>query len=255
MGETVAPSGSRALSPLPPPRCCLCPARPRFAPGVTIEEDNCCGCNAIAIRRHFLDENMTAVDIVYTSCHDAVRVQAGWCAASPQPGSCAGAGALGLAGLAPLGGRARAGLPPSPHILAWDHSGARTWTPALPAPAVAASWLQPWGERIEGHGEALGRGEGSPSDRAGRTWYSGRPSQQRWEGRAGWVLGWEGPTVTLAGLRGQWSQTPGPRRKPASVTSPHLAPAQGLLRLTSCPSPRSMKPPSTWQWTTTRRRW
>ncbi|KAK2100363.1 hypothetical protein P7K49_021711 [Saguinus oedipus] len=39
---------------------------------VTIEEDNCCGCNAIAIRRHFLDENMTAVDIVYTSCHDAV---------------------------------------------------------------------------------------------------------------------------------------------------------------------------------------
>lgn len=58
-------------------RCCLCPARPRFAPGVTIEEDNCCGCNAIAIRRHFLDENMTAVDIVYTSCHDAVRGQAG----------------------------------------------------------------------------------------------------------------------------------------------------------------------------------
>lgn len=67
-----------ALSSLPPhPRCCLCPARPRFAPGVTIEEDNCCGCNAIAIRRHFLDENMTAVDIVYTSCHDAVRGQAG----------------------------------------------------------------------------------------------------------------------------------------------------------------------------------
>lgn len=65
-------------SSLPPhPRCCLCPARPRFAPGVTIEEDNCCGCNAIAIRRHFLDENMTAVDIVYTSCHDAVRGQAG----------------------------------------------------------------------------------------------------------------------------------------------------------------------------------
>ncbi|XP_061856568.1 diacylglycerol lipase-alpha isoform X1 [Colius striatus] len=52
--------------------CCLCPARPRYAPGVTIEEDNCCGCNAMAIRRHFLDENMTSVDIVYTSCHDAV---------------------------------------------------------------------------------------------------------------------------------------------------------------------------------------
>uniref|UniRef100_A0A7N4PKQ4 Diacylglycerol lipase-alpha n=1 Tax=Sarcophilus harrisii TaxID=9305 RepID=A0A7N4PKQ4_SARHA len=53
-------------------KCCLCPSRPRFAPGVTIEEDNCCGCNAIAIRRHFLDENMSSVDIVYTSCHDAV---------------------------------------------------------------------------------------------------------------------------------------------------------------------------------------
>ncbi|NXO78521.1 DGLA lipase, partial [Sitta europaea] len=52
--------------------CCLCPSRPRYTPGVTIEEDNCCGCNAIAIRRHFLDENMTSVDIVYTSCHDAV---------------------------------------------------------------------------------------------------------------------------------------------------------------------------------------
>ncbi|KAM6115418.1 diacylglycerol lipase-alpha [Pterocles gutturalis] len=52
--------------------CCFCPSRPRYAPGVTIEEDNCCGCNAIAIRRHFLDENMTSVDIVYTSCHDAV---------------------------------------------------------------------------------------------------------------------------------------------------------------------------------------
>ncbi|KAG8125531.1 putative Sn1-specific diacylglycerol lipase alpha-like protein [Naja naja] len=51
--------------------CCLCATRPRYAPGVTIEEDNCCGCNAIAIRRHFLDENMTSVDIVYTSCHDA----------------------------------------------------------------------------------------------------------------------------------------------------------------------------------------
>ncbi|XP_039767325.1 diacylglycerol lipase-alpha isoform X2 [Ornithorhynchus anatinus] len=52
--------------------CCLCPTRPRYGPGVTIEEDNCCGCNAIAIRRHFLDENLTSVDIVYTSCHDAV---------------------------------------------------------------------------------------------------------------------------------------------------------------------------------------
>ncbi|XP_031799516.1 sn1-specific diacylglycerol lipase alpha [Sarcophilus harrisii] len=83
MGWLLAPSGgprwSCALSSSPasmllrvPHRCCLCPSRPRFAPGVTIEEDNCCGCNAIAIRRHFLDENMSSVDIVYTSCHDAV---------------------------------------------------------------------------------------------------------------------------------------------------------------------------------------
>lgn len=48
------------------------PPGPGSAPGVTIEEDNCCGCNAIAIHAwYFLDENMTAVDIVYTSCHDA----------------------------------------------------------------------------------------------------------------------------------------------------------------------------------------
>ncbi|ELK23428.1 Sn1-specific diacylglycerol lipase alpha, partial [Myotis davidii] len=52
------PAPRKAL-PLEP--CFLCPSRPRFAPGVTIEEDNCCGCNAIAIRRHFLDENLTAV--------------------------------------------------------------------------------------------------------------------------------------------------------------------------------------------------
>lgn len=70
--ETALPAPGPQPPP-PHPRCCLCPSRPRFAPGVTIEEDNCCGCNAIAIRRHFLDENMTAVDIVYTSCHDAVR--------------------------------------------------------------------------------------------------------------------------------------------------------------------------------------
>lgn len=81
-GDSCSLRDSLALNSLSPyPRCCLCPARPRFAPGVTIEEDNCCGCNAIAIRRHFLDENMTAVDIVYTSCHDAVRPgRAGaWC--------------------------------------------------------------------------------------------------------------------------------------------------------------------------------
>ncbi|XP_043915436.1 diacylglycerol lipase-alpha isoform X1 [Protopterus annectens] len=54
-------------------RCfCLCFSRPRYAPGITVEEDNCCSCNIIAIKRHFLDENMHSVDLVYTSCHDAV---------------------------------------------------------------------------------------------------------------------------------------------------------------------------------------
>uniref|UniRef100_A0A8C4RVD2 Diacylglycerol lipase-alpha n=2 Tax=Erpetoichthys calabaricus TaxID=27687 RepID=A0A8C4RVD2_ERPCA len=51
---------------------CLSLSRPRFTPGVTVEEDNCCGCNVIAIKRYFLDENLPGVDIVYTSCHDAV---------------------------------------------------------------------------------------------------------------------------------------------------------------------------------------
>ncbi|GCC33034.1 hypothetical protein chiPu_0011500 [Chiloscyllium punctatum] len=52
--------------------CCFCLPRPRYAPSVTVEEDNCCNCNVIAIKRHFLDENFCLVDIVYTSCHDAV---------------------------------------------------------------------------------------------------------------------------------------------------------------------------------------
>ncbi|XP_007885645.2 diacylglycerol lipase-alpha [Callorhinchus milii] len=52
--------------------CCFCLPRPRYAPSVTVEEDNCCSCNVIAIKRHFVDEDMPSVDIVYTSCHDAV---------------------------------------------------------------------------------------------------------------------------------------------------------------------------------------
>ncbi|XP_035274433.1 sn1-specific diacylglycerol lipase alpha [Anguilla anguilla] len=39
---------------------------------VTVEEDNCCGCNVLAIRRNFLDHDLKQVHIVYTSCHDAV---------------------------------------------------------------------------------------------------------------------------------------------------------------------------------------
>uniref|UniRef100_A0AAY4BGR2 Diacylglycerol lipase-alpha n=1 Tax=Denticeps clupeoides TaxID=299321 RepID=A0AAY4BGR2_9TELE len=39
---------------------------------VTVEEDNCCGCNVLAIRRYFLDQELKQVQIVYTSCHDAV---------------------------------------------------------------------------------------------------------------------------------------------------------------------------------------
>ncbi|CAK6969774.1 sn1-specific diacylglycerol lipase alpha isoform X3 [Scomber scombrus] len=44
----------------------------RLTQAVTVEEDNCCGCNVLAIRRHFLDRDLKQVHIVYTSCHDAV---------------------------------------------------------------------------------------------------------------------------------------------------------------------------------------
>lgn len=44
----------------------------RLSQSVTVEEDNCCGCNVLAIRRHFLDRDLKQVHIVYTSCHDAV---------------------------------------------------------------------------------------------------------------------------------------------------------------------------------------
>lgn len=44
----------------------------RMYQSVTVEEDNCCGCNVLAIRRHFLDQDLKQVHIVYTSCHDAV---------------------------------------------------------------------------------------------------------------------------------------------------------------------------------------
>ncbi|MBN3294967.1 DGLA lipase, partial [Amia calva] len=51
---------------------CLSLSPSRFSQSVTVEEDNCCGCNVLAIRRHFLDEQLRDVDVVYTSCHDAV---------------------------------------------------------------------------------------------------------------------------------------------------------------------------------------
>ncbi|XP_051571079.1 diacylglycerol lipase-alpha-like isoform X1 [Myxocyprinus asiaticus] len=44
----------------------------RLSQSVTVEEDNCCGCNVLAIRRQFLDQDLKEVQIVYTSCHDAV---------------------------------------------------------------------------------------------------------------------------------------------------------------------------------------
>ncbi|MBN3314876.1 DGLA lipase, partial [Atractosteus spatula] len=51
---------------------CLSLSPSRFSQSVTVEEDNCCGCNVLAIRRHFLDQDLKEVDIIYTSCHDAV---------------------------------------------------------------------------------------------------------------------------------------------------------------------------------------
>ncbi|XP_021463261.2 diacylglycerol lipase-alpha isoform X3 [Oncorhynchus mykiss] len=44
----------------------------RLSQTVTVEEDNCCGCNVLAIRRHFLDRELKQVHVVYTSWHDAV---------------------------------------------------------------------------------------------------------------------------------------------------------------------------------------
>ncbi|XP_055038998.2 diacylglycerol lipase-alpha [Misgurnus anguillicaudatus] len=44
----------------------------RLSQSVTVEEDNCCGCNVLAMRRQFLDRDLKEVQIVYTSCHDAV---------------------------------------------------------------------------------------------------------------------------------------------------------------------------------------
>uniref|UniRef100_A0A4W5L9D9 Diacylglycerol lipase-alpha n=1 Tax=Hucho hucho TaxID=62062 RepID=A0A4W5L9D9_9TELE len=44
----------------------------RLSQTVTVEEDNCCGCNVLAIRRHFLDKELKQVHVVYTSWHDAV---------------------------------------------------------------------------------------------------------------------------------------------------------------------------------------
>ncbi|XP_061526461.1 diacylglycerol lipase-alpha isoform X1 [Phycodurus eques] len=44
----------------------------RLSQSVTVEEDNCCGCNVLAIRRQFLDRELKQIHIVYTSCHDAV---------------------------------------------------------------------------------------------------------------------------------------------------------------------------------------
>uniref|UniRef100_A0A671KK89 Diacylglycerol lipase-alpha n=1 Tax=Sinocyclocheilus anshuiensis TaxID=1608454 RepID=A0A671KK89_9TELE len=48
---------------------CVCS---RLSQSITVEEDNCCGCNVLAIRRQFLDRDLKEVQIVYTSCHDAV---------------------------------------------------------------------------------------------------------------------------------------------------------------------------------------
>ncbi|XP_059383078.1 diacylglycerol lipase-alpha-like isoform X2 [Carassius carassius] len=44
----------------------------RLSHSITVEEDNCCGCNVLAIRRQFLDQDLKEVQIVYTSFHDAV---------------------------------------------------------------------------------------------------------------------------------------------------------------------------------------
>ncbi|KAJ8358516.1 hypothetical protein SKAU_G00150410 [Synaphobranchus kaupii] len=51
---------------------CVSVSGSQLSQTVTVEEDNCCGCNVLAIRRHFLDQDLKQVHIVYTSCHDDV---------------------------------------------------------------------------------------------------------------------------------------------------------------------------------------
>ncbi|XP_062868592.1 diacylglycerol lipase-alpha [Trichomycterus rosablanca] len=51
---------------------CMSGSGSRLSHSVTVEEDNCCGCNVLAIRRQFLDRDLKQVQIVYTSFHDAV---------------------------------------------------------------------------------------------------------------------------------------------------------------------------------------
>ncbi|KAJ8249157.1 hypothetical protein GJAV_G00231790 [Gymnothorax javanicus] len=51
---------------------CVSVSGSQLTQSVTVEEDNCCGCNLLAIRRHFLDQDLKQVHIVYTSCHDDV---------------------------------------------------------------------------------------------------------------------------------------------------------------------------------------
>lgn len=55
-----------------PPVRCTSGSSSRLTHSVTVEEDNCCGCNVLAVRRHFLDQDLKQVQIVYMSCHDAV---------------------------------------------------------------------------------------------------------------------------------------------------------------------------------------
>uniref|UniRef100_UPI00358E918F diacylglycerol lipase-alpha-like isoform X1 n=2 Tax=Myxine glutinosa TaxID=7769 RepID=UPI00358E918F len=53
--------------------CCLpCCRKHRYAPTVTLEEDNSCSCHSAAIRRHFADRGLGSIDIVFASFHDAV---------------------------------------------------------------------------------------------------------------------------------------------------------------------------------------
>ncbi|XP_048118549.1 diacylglycerol lipase-alpha isoform X1 [Alosa alosa] len=51
---------------------CTSGSASRLTHAVTVEEDNCCGCNVLAVRRQFLDQDLKQVQIVYMSCHDAV---------------------------------------------------------------------------------------------------------------------------------------------------------------------------------------
>lgn len=216
---------------------------------------------------------MTAVDIVYTSCHDAVRGwagRAGPACSAPSfrplqgrggPGGAAapcqeqvakGPGVpsrpprqrepLALLALPTaasrrvLAGQSR--VDPSPHTL----SVSTEWT-SNPHAVLGLPGSSLWGKELWKEAARPWRGTASPPDVAGRAAALGADHR----GKLG--------AGSLAGARGLAEADPLTRKEACLGHWPESGSIPGPLRLTSHPPPRCTKPPSTWQWITTRRRW